>query len=164
MSVLAATNVYISPLFREPGLPQHNPGIIGRYHAAHVITGDASGGGYQNSFQFDNVQGLFGNHALFDVRWMHAQCQAGGTIVPFGAWFYIDAYEYSNDTALTFRAIMALTALGTSMTNAQLPDFKFGFSKAPSVRSAIVLEISPNTNGVGILFSVGGYIYDERMI
>lgn len=171
MSVTQIMSNYITPIFREPGLPVFNPSILARWHATFALTGDGSGGYYYFSAYFQNVPGMFGNKCLWDLRVANFVSMAAiGT-----AWAYIDMGPIERSTEPVVGVPCFITGNLTCVTigNSAMASFsqcnqwegmKYRFSDSPGLSSQVNLYVGVNTNLVQVKAHMAGYIFDERYI
>ena len=165
MSVTQTKTIYINPIFRVPGAQVFNPSILGRYHSSNSITGDGTGGVYIFGHVFQAVMGMFGPHALFDVRMVDIWVSTG---LAAGAYYVasVDSRERTNSPGAfgyTWNGSIA-NASGLVFSEHYIPDFKFKFSDDPTIPTQFNIAVSPNTNAVVCSTQLAGYIYDERYI
>lgn len=160
MSVTLVVNNYIEPVYREPAvLPMITPAITHRWHNQMQLTGDASGGNYLATGSFAQVSGQFGQHGLWDIKFLSISMTA--SLIGGSATLFINTYERSTDAVNYIEYWRGLVFNNQHLyAEQELPDYRWKFKNG----GLINIYINPNTNGTIAIISMGGYIYDERMI
>lgn len=156
-------NTYVVPIFRVPEKPVFNPSILARWHATAEVTGDGTGGAYVFSFVFQNIQGMLGQHSLWDIRFLNIQPL--GALAAGGCYWTVTTYERSTGGSTVPLRYYHNQGSNYALASEQIPiDYKFRFTDFPTLPTQIQGICEPNTNLVVVQARVGGYIYDERYI
>jgi hypothetical protein len=167
MSVVGNCALYLVPIYREPDkFPVKTPSFIGRWHGFLSLTGDGSGGYYNYSFYFQNALGIFGNHAMWTLTNLSTFGTFGGTLVAPFMTMQIDPEERTANGFLSFSHTISMSILSSYLNQLAglYPAAKMRFSDNPGVPSQLNIGVSPNTNGVVWAVTVGGEVFDERML
>lgn len=162
MSVSSTKSVYIVPIPRTPGVQVFNPSIVGRWHIADQLTGDATGGTYNFSALVGDARAMFGVHTLIDINYCNCYLLGAGAT---GLNWYFDSYERS--TGGLFNPPLGWhTAQAAYPSNIDTiaPSFKFKVSEEAASSSLIRVVLTPNVNGTPAVFCAAGYFYDERLL
>lgn len=162
MSVTRFADATVYPIFREPGLPQNNPSILGRVFGMALIPGDASGGSVQAYFRVPNLSGVFGSHALLQIdTW-------SGRVAPVAvATTYFDfdvagsELDIDGSSFVSYHVEHSVAAGSAGPVGPIVPK---ALVKGAAADIYVLIYITPNTNGGAHYMSFHALVLDERMI
>lgn len=146
----------------EPYVQEKIRALLGRWTCANNFAGDASGGTITVDCVFAG-RSPFGQHAVFDWKifsWRNSVVIAAGNYVTTHLipWELVAGAE-----VIEWYRQWLMTTYNLTNQNINLPDFKYRLSVTQSNPSTIQL-VAPNQDATGYIFTLGGYIYDERYL
>lgn len=164
MSVTRTADATVYPIFREPGLPQNNPSILGRVYGMSLQAMDASGGSLSTYFRVPNLSAVFGSHALLQID-TYSQSFTGATLLNNTYFdFQCNGSEYDIDGAsfVTYHVEHFVAAGGRGPVGPIVPK---ALLRGAAADIYVIMVATPNVaTGGGFYQSFHALVIDERMI
>jgi hypothetical protein len=164
MSVTKSCQAYFTPFFRDADDPKKHC-LIGKWTCNQLLLGDGTGGEYMISVGLNGMKDLFGNHAMWDIQFLNSSCI--GVAVTLVYW-QLQIIEYTSDLP-NWWGVPILLQDGAQIASARQLDngmmkMKWKDANIPGAPCSVAVHVMPNTNGVNVIMSAGGYVYDERYL
>ena len=137
--------------------------LIARWHGTIVSTGDGSGGAIVQIHGLYTVCDLFGAHTLFDVQFINHHTDLAAQAPD---WHFFP-YEPSSGIE-TLQMWQSTNVAGLNQVGQDgllsIHKFKFAFQFQQASYPIIECAWSVNTNLKIYRSSLGGFVYDERLL